>query len=235
MTEANYDNMVDGGPTPDELVPVPKTTRDPLAASPDMQPKDVGQALDLAKAMAASTVVPSSLQKDVDSCLLVVMDAVNRGVNPITHAQSRYVVHGSMGVSGSGIIAEINRTGRFEGVLQFSWDGEDDDLACTAAAKERATGAILSYTFRLSTAVAQGWAKPSKPMWKNEPELMLAYRAATRFATLYCPEAALGIDLSEGAHASNDTSQDAARAAELTQKYGRQDRGLNTTLEHIND
>ena len=229
--DLGYGEMLDEGPEPQEEPESPRnetapadaevatvSERDDLAAPSDLRPVDVGQAWKLANAMAASKVVPKSLQKDPQSCFLIVMDAMHRGVNPVVHAQSRYVIHGGMGMSAQAIIAAVNATGRFVGIPRFTWKGEGDDLTCTCSAVERVTKEEFSYTFHLKTAVASGWTYKSDP-YKHEADVMCAYRAVTRFASLYCPEAVIGIDALEGHAVNNDISMDEARAAEITAAY----------------
>ena len=65
----------------------------------------------------------------------------------------------------------------------------------------------------IAMAKAEGWI--SNPKWRNMPELMLAYRAASFFAKANCPEALLGIQTAEEVE-DVDSTRASTRARNLT-------------------
>ena len=52
-----------------------------------------------------------------------------------------------------------------------------------------------AYDAVMTLAKAEGWT--ANPKWKNMPEQMLGYRAASFFARMYCPEALMGLQTYE--------------------------------------
>lgn len=64
-------------------------------------------------------------------------------------------------------------------------------------------------TVTMAMAKAEGWTSNSK--WRNMPEQMLAYRAASFFARVHCPETLMGVQV-EGE--VEDSSKPAMREVE---------------------
>jgi hypothetical protein len=54
---------------------------------------------------------------------------------------------------------------------------------------------VKGTTVTMAMAKAEGWTSNSK--WRNMPEQMLGYRAASFFARMYCPEALMGLQTYE--------------------------------------
>ena len=70
----------------------------------------------------------------------------------------------------------------------------------------------------LKMAAAEGWATNSK--WRNMPEQMLAYRAASFFARVYCPEALMGAQTVEEVEDVSSARSTAQRIKEAIKAEG---------------
>jgi hypothetical protein len=154
-------------------------------------PQSIDEAMTLAQTLADSTMVPKAFQGKPQDILLCIIDALTRGRNPILHLQSRYVIQGQAAITGKGLIAEANASGRFKGCLKFKYDGQGADLAVTCWAIERETDERLEYTFSMADAKLAGYTSNRK--YQELPREMLTYRAATFFARFYAPDIIQGM------------------------------------------
>ena len=94
-------------------------------------------------------------------------------------------------------MAMINACGKF-GNVKHIYTGEKgtDSRGCYVTAVRLSDGEIVNGTeITLAMAKAEGWTSNSK--WRNMPEQMLGYRAASFFARMYCPEALMGLQTYE--------------------------------------
>ena len=147
----------------------------------------------VAKALAASTMVPTSYQNNVPN-VLVALEMANRiGASPLMVMQNLNVIHGRPSWGSSFIIATINSFGSF-GPLRFKVTGNGDDRTCIAYATEKATGEVLEGPpVSIAMAKKEGWYQKSGSKWPSMPDLMLKYRSAAFFGRLYAPEIMMGM------------------------------------------
>ena len=151
----------------------------------------------LAQLLAASKCTPQRWRNDVATCFSIVSIALGLGERPETVAQQMTEVHGQCTFSASFVIAMINKTGKFT-PLRFVYSGEGDELACICAAKCKETDEqVESMPVSIKMAKDAGWYGRTNSHWPKYPRQMLAYRAATFFESLYCPEATMGVSSSE--------------------------------------
>ena len=120
-------------------------------------------AMQMAKALASSTIVPATFQKNDANCLIAIEQAQRLRVSPLMVMQNLYVIQGRPSWSSKFLIAAINNSGKFDMELQ------------------------------LEMAKAEGWLGKNGSKWKTMPQLMLRYRAASFFSSLNCPELTMGL------------------------------------------
>jgi hypothetical protein len=144
----------------------------------------------IATAMSKTDMVPKHFQNKPTDCFLAVQIAKRLNVDVFAVLQNLYVVHGTPAFSAKFLIAMANKSGTFATPIMFRWEGEGDALKATAYAKHASSGEEVSYEFSMADAKAEGYTK--NPKYKSMGRLMLAYRAATLFTRLYCPETAMG-------------------------------------------
>jgi len=172
----------------------------------------------VAKAFAASSLVPGQYQNNLPNCIVALEMANRMGASPLLVMQNLYIVHGNPGWSSKFLIASFNQCGRFSS-LRYAWNA--DRSACRAWAIEKATGErIDGPEVSIEMARAEGWSTKSGSKWKTMPELMLMYRAAAFLIRAYAPEISMGlrtddeiIDTVEEVRRPEGSSRDAVMAA----------------------
>jgi hypothetical protein len=152
---------------------------------------------------------------------IVAMNMANRaGADELMVMQNLYVIEGRPSWSSQWCIAGINNCGRYS-PLKFKIEdlGEKEidyfeyvynkqekkreaiakkikvhDFSCIAYATEKATGEILeSSKVSIEMAVKEGWYTKSGSKWQTMPEVMLRYRSASFFSSIYAPEIKMGL------------------------------------------
>lgn len=76
-------------------------------------------AMQMAKALSSSTIVPSTFQKNEANCLIAIEQAQRLKVSPLMVMQNLYVIQGRPSWSSKFLIAAINNSGKFDMELQF--------------------------------------------------------------------------------------------------------------------
>lgn len=153
----------------------------------------------VAKALAASTLVPQQFQGNLPNCLIALEMAQRIGASPLMVTQNLYVVHGRPGWSAKFLIASFNQCGRFT-AIRFEWVGTrgKDDWGCRAYATEKATGEkIVGPLITIDLAKKEGWHGKNGSKWQTIPELMLQYRAAAWMVNTHAPEISMGLNTAE--------------------------------------
>lgn len=159
----------------------------------EIKPQDdstIDGAFRIATAMSKSDMVPKHFQNKPTDCFLALNISKRLNIDPFAVLQNLYVVHGTPAFSSKFLIAMANKSGTFSTPIMFQWTGEGDSLTAKAYAKHAASGEEVSFEFSMADAKAEGYTK--NPKYKTMGKLMLAYRAATLFTRLYCPESAMG-------------------------------------------
>ena len=150
-----------------------------------------------AKSLADSKLVPTQYQgqQGLPNCLVALEMSKRMNLSPLTVMQNLNIVHNRPSWSSAWIIAQIQGCGRF---LDFNYEvtGKGVDMQCYCTAKRTSDkklvkGSIVS----IKMAQAEGWTRNTK--WRNMPEQMLKYRAATFFGRQYIPDLLLGVQTSE--------------------------------------
>lgn len=179
--------------------PPPRETQLPAVRASffDLQGFELMQRV--AKAFAASTLVPKEYQGNLANCMIAINMAERIGADPMMVMQNLYIVHGRPGWSAQFLIATFNHCGRFS-ALRFEWFGErgKDTWGCRAWAAEKDTGEkIVGPDITIALAKAESWYEKSGSKWKTIPQLMLMYRAAAWLIRSHAPEIAMGLQTAE--------------------------------------
>ena len=147
------------------------------------------QALRAAQMLSQSTLVPQNYQGKPQDCFIAVEMAARMNTSPIFIMQNLYVVKGKPSWAGQACMAMINACGKFRDVKHvYTGEKGTDSRGCYVTATRISDGEIVNGTeVTMALVKAEGWITNTK--WKNMPEQMLGYRAASFFARMYCPEA----------------------------------------------
>lgn len=155
------------------------------------------QALRAAQMLSQSTLVPQNYQGKPQDCFIAVEMAARMNTSPIFIMQNLYVVKGKPTWAGQACMAMINACGKFRDVKHvYTGTKGADNRGCYVTATRISDGETVNGTeITMAMVKAEGWITNSK--WKNMPEQMLGYRAASFFARMYCPEALMGLQTYE--------------------------------------
>lgn len=151
-------------------------------------------AMQMAKALSSSTIVPSTFQKNDANCLIAIEQAQRLKVSPLMVMQNLYVIQGRPSWSSKFLIAAINNSGKFDMELQFEEkkDNSGKPYSCLAWTTKNGRK-VEGMTVDMDMANAEGWLSKNGSKWKTMPQLMLRYRAASFFSSLNCPELTMGL------------------------------------------
>ena len=151
-------------------------------------------ATQMAKALASSTIVPQTFQKNEANCLIAIEQAQRLRVSPMMVMQNLHVIQGRPSWSSKFLIAAINNSGKFDMELQFeeTQDKDGKPFSCTAWTTKNGRK-VNGMTVDMDIAKEEGWLSKNGSKWKTMPQLMLRYRAASFFSSLNCPELTMGL------------------------------------------
>lgn len=185
-----------------------------VSGNPWNDPVAFEQLQRVSKAFASSTLVPQNYQGKVADCMIAVEMANRMNISPVFVMQNLYVVKGKPSWAGQACMAMINNCGKFRDVKHvYTGQKGTDSRGCYVTATRISDGETVNGTeVTIAMAKAEGWTSNSK--WKNMPEQMLGYRAASFFARMYCPEALMGLQTYEEVQDTEPRTQ--PTATELT-------------------
>jgi len=146
-----------------------------------------------AKMLCDSDFVPKQFKK-ISNAIIALNLAQRLGTDPLMIMQNLYVVHGSPAFSAKFLIARVAATGKFT-ALRYEFIGERGEMGwgCLAQTRELSTGDnLIGTAVTMQMAKDEGWTTKNGSKWKNIPEQMLRYRAATFWVNAYCPDASMG-------------------------------------------
>ena len=168
-----------------------------VTGNPWSDPVAFEQLMRVSQAFAQSTLIPQNYQGKVADCMIAVEMANRMDISPVFVMQNLYIVKGKPSWAGQACMAMINACGKFRDVkhVYFGEKGKDS-RGCYVSAVRISDGETVNGTeVTMAMAKAEGWTSNSK--WRNMPEQMLGYRAASFFARMYCPESLMGLQTAE--------------------------------------
>jgi hypothetical protein len=155
------------------------------------------QAARVANMLSKSKIVPEAYQNRPEDCFIAVELAARMNTSPVFIMQNLYVVKGKPSWAGQACMAMITACGKFKSVRHvYTGTKGTENRGCYVEAIRISDGELIQGTeVTIKMAKDEGWMSNSK--WKNMPEQMLGYRAASFFARMYCPEAMMGLQTTE--------------------------------------
>lgn len=154
----------------------------------------------MAQVFATSTLVPPQYQNNIGNCLISLNMAHRMKADPLMVMQNLVIVKGKPTFEAKFAIACFNATGKYT-AIKYKMTGEKgkDSWGCVAYAIEKSTGELCEgLEITIAMAKAEGWYA-TNPKWKNIPELMLRYRAASWFIRTTDPGVMMGFQTTEEA------------------------------------
>ena len=151
-------------------------------------------AMQMAKALSESTIVPQTYQKNTSNCLIAIEQAQRMNISPLMVMQNLYPIQGKPSWSSKFLIASINASRKFDMELQYDETKDKDGKPYSCVAWTMKNGRrIEGMEVNMQMAKDEGWLGKNGSKWKTMPQLMLRYRAASFFSSLNCPELTMGI------------------------------------------
>lgn len=182
-------------------------------------PQTFQGAMNMACALADSTIIPKDFQKNPSNCLIAIEMSARLNASPMMVMQNLFVVNGRPAWSSQWIVAMINQSRKYQTELQYEFghDPADGGLSCYAWAIDREGHRVEGPKITMKMAEAEGWVGKNGSKWKTMPQVMIQYRAASFFGRKNCPDMIMGIysrdEVVEMVY--EDSSNDHAAAAEL--------------------
>lgn len=161
----------------------------------------------IGKMLTQSKIIPASYQNSLPDVMVAMEIACRNRLSPIVVMQNLNVIKGRPAWSSKYIIAaltstrvnnlhyEMSSNGKVAVGGGFGKGTDIENLMCRAIANDRQTGEErVGPWVTMKMAVDEGWYGKDGSKWKTMPEVMIRYRAATFFASVYYPELSVGID-----------------------------------------
>lgn len=152
----------------------------------------------MGRVFSESTLVPSQYQGNLGNCLIALNMAYRMKADPLMVMQNLVIVKNKPTFEAKFAIACFNATNKYT-TIKYRMTGEKgkDTWGCIAYAIEKSTGELCEgMEVTIGMAKAEGWYN-TNPKWKNIPELMLRYRAASWFIRTTDPGVMMGFQTTE--------------------------------------
>lgn len=192
-----------------EIRQIPTQAQTQLASHTDTGIiSDFRQYFKMASELCKADIIPQAYKGKVADTAIAIDMANRMGVSPMMVMQSMFVVKGKPSWSGQACLSFIRAKFTDVKVIYVGTKGTDD-RGCYVKATDKDGDVLEGTTVTMAMAKAEGWTSNSK--WRNMPEQLLAYRAASFFARVHCPETLMGVQV-EGE--VEDSSKPAMREVE---------------------
>ena len=143
-----------------------------------------------AKILSSSDLVPDIYKggtpKAIANCVIALQMSRKMNLDAFTVMNNMQIVRGKPSFSGKFNIAMLNSCGKFS-PLRFKYN--ENHTSCFAYAKDLDTKEVIQGPIvTIEMAKAEGWMQKAGSKWQTMPDLMLAYRCASFFGSLYAPD-----------------------------------------------
>lgn len=143
----------------------------PQNESFSLAPQNLEQAMQYAKLLADSTVVPVAFQKKPPDILIAVQLGMELGLSPVQALQSIAVINGRPTLWGDGVLGLVRSSGKLEWIKET-----DDGHVATCTVKRKGEPEPVSRMFSQDDAKVAGLAGKAGP-WQQYPGRMRMMRA----------------------------------------------------------
>ena len=149
------------------------------------------RAMNVAKQLASSDLVPDTYKKNPANCVIALDVARQVRSSPLIVMQNLNIIKGKPSWSSTYIAAAI-RT-RFKNI-KVDLCGEGPKRGCQVVAYDDNSD-VLAEGARVTMEMAklEGWIDKAMSKWKTMPDLMLQYRASAFFGRVHCPDVLIGL------------------------------------------
>ena len=155
-----------------------------------LSPRNLAEAMDFAKIIASSDMVPKDYVNKPGNVLVAVQTGAELGLKPMQSLQGISVINGRPSIWGDAMRALVISHPEFEDLQE-----DKQDTHCTVTLKRRGRSAVVT-TFTMEDAKKAGLAGKSGP-WQTAPKRMLQMRAFAFAARDLFADALKGIKSTE--------------------------------------
>lgn len=170
---------------------------------------DFRECFKVAQILCKARIIPENYQNKVEDTAVAIDMANRMNISPMMVMQNLYVVKGKPSWSGQSCISFI-RTKYSDVKTVYVGEQGKDNWGCYVTAKTKDGENLKGATVTIAMAKSEGWYGKTGSKWQTMPELMLAYRAASFFARVHCPEILMGCHV-EG-EAEDISTEDTTRS-----------------------
>lgn len=174
------------------------------------QPRNMGEAMEVAKIMSAGNFIPPHLRNKPGDCLAVVMQSARWGMDPFAVGNKTYFVNDRIAYESQLVNAVINAAHALDGRLDIEWSGEGNNLECTVTGFVKGDPKPKTRAVKISTITTR-----SSQLWKQDPEQQIAYYATRAWVRLHAPEVLMGVYTPDEIKSVPDTVAEAIAAEEI--------------------
>ncbi len=157
-----------------------------------MQPKTLAEAVELAKLIAHSGMVPKQYEGNPGAVIIAIQMGAELGLSPMSAIQNIAVINGRPSLWGDAMLALVVAHPECEDVVESL---DEKTMTATCSVKRRNRSPIVR-TFSMEDAKTAGLAGKSGP-WGQYPKRMLAMRARAFALRDAFPDALRGIRSAE--------------------------------------
>jgi hypothetical protein len=149
-------------------------------------PRDMREAMELAKMMASTGFLARELQNP-GGALFVIEQSSRWNMSPFAVAMETAFIQGRPMFSGKIVAAAVVSSGAITGRLAYAYEGQGDNRTITVSGTVRGEAEPRTVTVRLADARTQN------KVWASQPDQQLAYHGARVWARRHTPEVMLGV------------------------------------------
>ena len=175
------------------------------------------QMMQVADALAHSSIVPQRFQNDPGSVMIALDMAARSNLNPLMVMQNLYTVYGTPSFSGKFALTLLRRSGLF-GRLGFEYREEGNWEAGVRLVAVSLDGETTEYGPWIDKplALAMGWFSKKDSMWCKMGDQMARYRATSWFCNTNCPEVLMGLPTKEEVEEAPEMIRNVTTSGEAT-------------------
>jgi len=138
-----------------------------------LTPANLGEAMEMAKILADSSIVPKDFQGRPGNVLIACQWGAELGLQPLQAMQSIAVINGRPSIWGDAMLGLVQGSGLLDSIHE---EISDDGKVATCTLRRRGHAQPISRTFTMEDADRAGLSRKDGP-WKQYPKRMLQLRA----------------------------------------------------------
>lgn len=162
----------------------------------------------MAEMLSKSDIVPVNYRNNPSNIFIAIQTAKTLNIDIMSVMQNTYILKGKVGIYSSFAISLANKSGYLKESIKYNVNGLGEDMQVTAYAI-LTDNTRIEFTTTKKQATSEGWGKEGTK-YKNLPQLMLMYRAASFLIRTHLPQVLFG-------HYTAEELQDIPEIKEVTE------------------